>query len=331
MISVGLLGAGFMGSTHATAYEKLAGVTLVAVADTNQAAADVLARAHGARAYYSIEALLDDDGINVVDVCLPTFLHKSCVVGAAARGKDVLCEKPLALSLDEADEMKEAIEQAGIKFMVAQVLRFWPEYTVIRETLDRGELGRPLVATAARLVDQPTWGGWFTDPTLSGGALLDLHIHDLDFLFSLFGKPQRVFALGAQSETGAWDHVLTSLDYGDKKALAEASYLMPKGYPFQMSFRLLCETGCIEYRLSVEGQVDQRDQAQTRLAIVRQGKTEFPAVPEIDAYEAEIEYFLQCVEEDRHPQMATIEEARGVLEIAFAARKSAETGEVVAL
>jgi UDP-N-acetylglucosamine 3-dehydrogenase len=331
MISVGLLGAGFMGSTHAAAYENLEGVALTAVADTSRRAADALAGAHRARAYYSVEALLDDDDVDVVDVCLPTHLHEPCVVGAVERGKHVLCEKPLALSLDEADRMKTAVERAGVKSMVAQVIRFWPEYVVIRGIVERGELGQPLVARAARLAEPPNWGGWFRDPELSGGALLDLHIHDLDYVYSLFGRPQTVYALGVRSRTGAWDHVLTSLDYGDKKAVVEASYLMPKGFPFQMSFRLSCEDGCLEYRFGVEGQVDRREQAQTALAIRRHGMTEFPATPQVDAYVAEIEYFMRCIEENRHPVMATIEEAREVLEIALAVRRSVETGEVIAL
>jgi UDP-N-acetylglucosamine 3-dehydrogenase len=331
-IKVGLLGAGFIGTAHAQAYAVIEEAQLVAVADVKREAADRLAESHGARAYHDIEALLADDEVEAIDVCLPTFLHERCVVLAARRGKHVLCEKPIALTLEEVDRMISAVQEAGGIAMVAQVIRFWPQYVVIRDMFERGELGRPLIATAARLAQRPGWSGWFKDPSLSGGALVDLHIHDLDYICSLFGKPRSVYAVGLTSETGAWDHVVTSLDYGDKRAVAEASYLMPEGFPFQMAFGLLGTDGCAEYRFRVGGQVDQREEAETELVVYRPGEPpERPSCPQADAYVAEVAYFVNCVAEGRQPALATLGEARTVLEVALAARRSLETGLVIQL
>ena len=246
MIRVGLLGAGLIGRVHARAYSQIESARLVAVADIDHGAANQVAAEHGARAYYAIEALLADPEIDTVDVCLPTYLHEQAVVGAAGAGKHVLCEKPIARSLAEADRMLEAVEGSGVTAMIAQVVRFSPQYVAIKECLERGDLGRPLAAVAARLAAPPNWARWFQCPQLSGGAALDLHVHDLDYLFHLFGQPERVFAVGSQSAAGAWDHVLTTLDYGDKAATAEASYMMPTRFPFTTTFRLLGEKGCIE-------------------------------------------------------------------------------------
>jgi predicted dehydrogenase len=331
-IRVGLLGAGFIGTVHAQAYEAIPEANLVAVADAKQQAADKLAQNCGAKAYYDVEQLMDREDLDVIDVCLPTFLHESCVVGAAERGRHVICEKPVALSVDQVDRMRSAVRKAGVMAMVAQVIRFWPQYVVIRKAFSSGRLGKPLMATASRLAEPPDWGVWFKDPNLSGGALLDLHIHDLDYIFSLFGRPQSVYAAGVSTPTGAWDHVITSLDYGDGRAVAEASFMMPPGFPFQMTFKLLGTEGCAEYRFRVGGQVDQREHAETELVIYRPGEPpEHPDYSSEDAYATEIAYFVRCVAEGRPPVVATLEEARTVLEIALAARRSLETRQAVQL
>ena len=332
MLNVGLLGAGFIGATHAGAFAGLEGVRLATVADVNRAAADKLAGEYGARAAYAVEAVLDDPDIDAVSICLPTFLHADTVVAAAKRRKHILCEKPLALSLPDVDRMRSAVQAAGVKCMVAQVIRFWPEYVRIREALESGQIGRPRLATGARLASPPNWGAWFSDPALSGGALFDLHIHDLDFVFSLFGKPRAVYATGLQSAAGGWDHVVNTLDYGDKKAILEASYALPPGFPFHMSFRLTGETGCLDFQFGGVAQVDQRAAAQSHLTLYRTGAApEFPVPPAEDGYRAEIRYFTQCLLENREPTVATLAEAREVIAIALAAKQSLETGAVVGL
>jgi len=329
-VRIGLLGAGFMGSTHAAAYEQIENAEVVAVGDANQSLADETAAKYGAKAYYDIESLVADAEVDAVDVCLPTFLHERAVVAAARNGKHVICEKPLALSLDQADQMIEAVETSGVSAMVAQVIRFWPEYVAIRELVQQGSLGEPRAIMAMRLSPPPAWGDWFKDPSLSGGALLDLHVHDLDFVYSLLGMPETVYAVGLQSETGAWDYVQTSLSYRDASAVIEGTFLMPDSFPFQMLFRLHGSEATAEYRFRVVGQVEERAQAETELKLYRSGEpaSDIPSSRK-DAYLAEVEYFVECLASDRKPEIATLYEARDVLSIAMAARRSLETGEPV--
>ena len=330
MIRVGLLGVGFIGATHAACYKNVAGARLVAVADVNREAADRLAAEHGTRAYYAVEPLLEDQEVDAVDVCLPTFLHEQAVVRAAEAGKHILCEKPIARSLDEVDHMIEAVHRAGVQCMVAQVVRFWPQYAAIKELLDTGQIGQPWMATASRLTSFPGWSTWFGDPALSGGAILDLHIHDLDYVFYLFGRPERVYAVGNADASGAWNQVVTTLHYGDKAAVVEASFMMPPGFPFTAAFRLVGTLGCAEYRFRVGGQVDQRDVATTEFTLYRPGQPpESPHCSDKDPYLAEIEYFIDCLMQGKRPEIATLEEARTVLQIALAARESLEHGRVV--
>ncbi len=331
-INVGLLGAGFMGSTHASAYARIDSARLVAVADANRDLAAKLAHEHHARTCDGIEALLDDPEVQAVDVCLPTFLHERCVVSAARHGKHILCEKPIALTIEEADRMIAATEQAGVIAMIGQVIRFWPEYVAMRELLQSGALGDVQAVKAARLSAPPAWGAWFKDPSLSGGALIDLHVHDLDFIYSLCGMPDRVFATGLQSATGAWDQVTSVLEYETVRAVAEGSFLLPDCYPFQMQFRLQGSKGTVEYRFRVAGQVGERDEAETELVLYRPGAAPEPvAAAKKDAYQAEIEFWVDCLLTHHQPAQATLRQARDVLGIAMAARRSLETGEIVAL
>ena len=332
MVKVGILGAGNIGGTHVRGYQCLANARVVAVDDIVKAKAENMAAPLQARAYDDWQAFLGDPEVEMVDICLPTYLHKQGVLAAAQAGKHILCEKPVALSLAQVDRMIAAVERAGVKAMIAQVIRFWPHYVAIKEMLERGQLGAPIMAQAARLGSQPTWSSWFADPQLSGGALLDLHIHDLDWLYYLFGRPRSVYAVGVRSANGAWDHVLTSLDYGRMKAAAEASSLMPNSYPFTMVFRMLGEQGYAEFRLGGTQSDPSAAARRDGLVVYQAGQPpQFPACSDEDPYLAEIRYFVDCLDEGKSPTIATLAEARTVLEIALAVRRSLETGKVVRL
>ena len=331
MITVGILGAGSIARTHMRAYGQLPNTRIVAVCDILPDRATAMAAPLDAQPYEDWAAFLTHPGMDMVDVCLPTYLHEQGVIGAAAAGKHVLCEKPITLTTGQADQMIAAVEKAGVMAMVAQVIRFWPHYLVIKGMLERGELGTPLVAKLARLGSLPAWGSWYHDPTLSGGALLDLHIHDLDWVYYLFGAPRNVYSVGVQSATGAWNDLTTSLDYGAHKAVIEASLLMPAGYPFTMQWRMLGSSAYAEYRYG-GGQVDPQGSARLHsLTLCRGGGLPAEDVPcaADDPYLAEIRYFVGCLEAGEPPAIATLADARAVLAIALAARRSLETGAVV--
>jgi predicted dehydrogenase len=215
--------------------------------------------------------------------------------------------------------------------MIAQVIRFWPHYLAIKKLLDNGELGAPVMAQAARLGSLPAWSSWYADPALSGGALLDLHIHDLDWLYYLFGMPKTVYAIGRQSENGSWNQILSSLNFGACQAAAEASLLMPKGFPFTMIFRLLGDKGYAEYQT---GGIQANPHTAERthlLSVCTNEKLEPLSCVADDPYEAEIRYFIDCLNEGRTPETATLAQARDVLRIAMAVRQSLESGQVVTL
>src|SRR6186997_3075081 len=166
---VGILGAGFMGTTHAHAYAKIPGVTIAAVSSRNLDKAAKLATECDARATTDDHSIIEDPEIDAVSNTLPTHLHPEMTVAALKAGKHVLLEKPFALTADLCDEMIEAERATGKILMVAHVLRFWGEYVSLVELVHSGKLGRPISAVAIRLSQLPAWADWFLDPALSGG------------------------------------------------------------------------------------------------------------------------------------------------------------------
>lgn len=332
MIEVGIIGAGFMGKVHAQAYAKIPEVNVAFVVARTKEHAQSLAVQIGAKAETDIEAVLRDPAIDLVDLSVPTPLHKEFAVRTFEAGKHVVIEKPLALSLPEADAIIEAAERSGKFLMVAHVLRFWPEYLAILALVQSEELGKPLLATAQRLSNMPQWATWFRDPEATGGAVLDLHIHDLDMMNWLFGQPKDVFATGIQGETGGWDHVLTSINYETVRTSIEASSMMPLDFPFTTGLRITCERGVIEYSFRAGGASFESGEPTHSLLVHKPG-TPYQPLPfdERDAFENELAYFVNCVRSGKPPSIVTPEDARLALQTSLAARESLETGKVVSL
>jgi predicted dehydrogenase len=328
MLKIAILGFGFAGKTHADAYARLPNVELAGIGGFRGGRAR-----EGWKAPYSVQlypdpdVLLNSSGADIVDICLPTFMHEDFVIKAAEKGMHIICEKPFALNLASVDRMLDAVKKAGVTLMVAQVLRFFPHYSKCRELVRGGRLGDVFFVSASRLSEMPRWADWFRDPLKSGGALFDLQVHDLDYLLNLLGVPERVFATGLQSESGAWNHVVTSLLYPEKKACIEATYRMAAGWPFTSRLRLMGTAASLEYEFRVQGNVDTLERAQNLLMMYPDGG---PAtrveVEDRDPYLSELKYFVETVENGSTPQAVPVEEARTVIGVLEAAKQSLETG-----
>ncbi|HIE44215.1 MAG TPA: Gfo/Idh/MocA family oxidoreductase [Candidatus Omnitrophica bacterium] len=336
MVKVAIVGAGFMGGMHAEVYRNLDRAKLSAVADVDLKKAQLLADKNEASAYSSLEELLSQENIDAVDICLPTFLHKEYVIKAARAGKDILCEKPIALTVEDADEMVQIAKESKVKLMIAQVIRFWREYVELKKIHQAGELGRLLSITLARLGSTPTWAwnDWLTDTKRSGGAFLDLHIHDTDYLLHLLGKPTSLVSRVSSGRL-KYAHVFTTFTFPDKViAFSEGGWDMPDNFPFTMAYTALFEKGTVEFNSRNE----------KTLAIYRPGKeVEYPSVkPELKSaasgegniadlggYFSEIKYFIDCLENNKEPAKASAQSARDSLEIVLSEMKSAESGKII--
>ena len=179
-----ILGCGFIAEFHLDAWNALEGTRVCAVCDSDEARAKALAGKAGCAYYTDAVTLMEKERPDAVSVCLPTFLHAQYAASALERGIHVLCEKPMALRQEDCEAMVRAARKSGKVLMIAQVLRWWPEYAAFREELSR--LGTPSFLRARR-VRHSSREGWFVQPDQGGGALFDLAVHAPDWLCGLMG------------------------------------------------------------------------------------------------------------------------------------------------
>lgn len=327
-MNVAILGAGAMGQTHARAFAKLPDVKIVGISSRTVQKAQALALEVNAEATTDDMALATDPRVDAVSNTLPTHLHKKFTVAALNAGKHVLLEKPFALTLAGCDAMMRAQKKSKRVLMVAHVLRFWAEYEALVELVQSGALGKPRSATAARLARRAREFTWFRDPKLSGGAVMDLMIHDFDMLNLLFGAPQTIFARGRKSKYGAWDHAQATIEYRSASAIVQGSVLMPETFPFTMKLNVQCENGAVEYTFRAGG-ATVYEQGEISLRVFTPEKTYTLDCSPHNAYEKQIAYFVDCVRQGKQPLHGTPAQARRAIALSLAARKALETKRIV--
>ena len=265
-----ILGAGFIAEFHALGYEAIEDVELCAVCDTDAQKAQALAERFHCAWYTDAGELLQKERPELVSVCLPTFLHREYVVTALEAGAHVLCEKPFSLTMEDAHAMRDAAQQTGRMLMVAQVLRWWPEYTVIAQNIRR--LGRPLYMQARRF-QHPSRQSWHMEEKLGGGALFDLFVHDMDYVLSLLGTDAQVVSVsGSRGGGGSWRRVTASLQWpSGESAVVEASSQMPEGYPFTAAFHAQYADAALDYRFRTAVNIERGAKAETEFLLYENG------------------------------------------------------------
>jgi len=276
------------------------------------------------RKYQKIEDILADPDIDLIDICLPTPLHKEVTLAAIEAGKHVLLEKPIALHLDDADRMIAAARQAGKLFMVAQVLRFFPEFAFVKEALDSGRYGAFLGAHFKRIISKPDWSGenWFAYKEKSGGPAIDLHIHDSDFVRYLFGMPERVSSLGVKAPDGQVTYLVTQYFFEGKNwcVTAHSGAVSMPCRSFEHGFDVYFEAGTLQYDSSW---------GQPLHLLTADGGHEHPELPSQDGFIGEIQYAVDCIREGKEPVILSAESARESLRLCHREIESVLTGEPV--
>jgi len=333
MKKVAIVGAVFIGETHANSYRQIDNADIVAIVDNVEEKGKKFAEKFGATFYENLDDLIERENVDSIDICTPTFLHPEMAIKAANAGKNVFCEKPLALSLEETDRIIEAVKKNNVKAMVGHVMRFWPEYAKAKEIVDSGQLGEPLHAFCERLAVTPDWheGNWGSNEKYSGGASVDVHIHDLDYLIWLFGKPALVKAQGVYNEKlGGLVHIATNIEFENgKSGLAEGGWGFSGSFPFTMVLRILCEKGSIEWIFRAGKNIEERSQKANLIVYKSDGSIDEPKVEQEDGYLLECKYFIDCLENNKDIEIATLEDGRNALELALAATKSAKEGKTI--
>ncbi|MEW6198609.1 MAG: Gfo/Idh/MocA family oxidoreductase [Planctomycetota bacterium] len=276
----------------------------------------------GIRAYATPQELIADPDVDVVLVTLPTVLHAEVAVAALRAGKHVLCEKPMALRPNDCNRMVDAARAGGRTLMIAQCLRFWPQYETIRRSIDAGDIGAVRFAVLRRLGVPPTYsaGGWLLDAQQSGGALLDLHVHDVDFAHDVFGIPQSLYARGSRGPSGDLDHVVATWGYADGRyVLLEGGWVSAAPWSFDMEITVHGERGTLGWAMSRGTEVVHQPRDGPARKIASDG----------DALRVELDYFIECVRTGRPVERCRPESTRLSVVLAWLERRSIETARVV--
>lgn len=335
MLRVALVGAGGMAGVHANCYAAIENAQLVGVMDIRPEAAEALAGRHGATPYTDFGKMLSETRPDVVDVCCPTPWHVDYVCDAARRAgelgiKGISTEKPMARTLEECQRMTEACEQAGIPLFVAQVVRFFPEFLLAKQQVEAGAVGKPAAIRTRRGGPMPrAWNDWYAKFELSGGLILDLIIHDFDWLRWTFGEVERVYARGlTDAKLPAFDYALVTLRFKSGAiAHVEGTWNDPGG--FKVKLEIAGDAGLLEYNFN------QPTGIPLSTALLEANETRAGvALPESptgnDPYQLELAHFLDCLEKGATPSI-TPKDGTEAVRIALAAIESARTGSVVTL
>jgi len=340
MTNVAVVGLGFMGITHLKAYRNIANARVTALCDAARLPVDGVLAAPGGnigsddtlsfdmtrvRATHDLSELLDDASIDLIDICVPTLAHPKLAIAALQAGKHVLCEKPLARTAAAAREIEAAAATAKGFFMPAMCIRFWPEYAWLKQAIAQQTYGRVLAARFRRVSEPPAWGReHFFDGAKSGGAILDLHIHDADFVQFCFGRPTGVFAQGFSYYSGAIDHVMAQYQVAGGAAVsAEGSWVMGEGHGFEMAFTVIFEQGMVDFNSTRAG-------AGLRLFENGQPPRTIALAPG-DGYLAELSYMIDCIANQQAPTTVTARDGASAVEICEAEAESILRGRFVAL
>ena len=329
-LKIAMLGFGGIARAHYAAYlqllDKNAPISVVAVLDCNPSQFDRLLRINiegkqvkldpSIHTYTDVDTLLANEEFDMADVCLPSYLHKEYSVKMLRAGKHVLCEKPMALSSAECEEMIAASRESGKRLMVAQCLRFAPEYLYLKHCVEDGRFGKPKSLFMNRLCALPIWGheNWFQKTEKSGGCILDMHIHDVDMARAMFGEPQAVSTVSYGCDMD-WQMENTRLFFKDLTAVINGSWDESRTTSFVESFRAGFERATL---VKSEGGVLK--------VFPAEGEPFVPDLENADMYAEEIRYFVDTILNDLPNTVNPPESAAQSVKVIEALRESAASG-----
>lgn len=323
-----VVGTGMVVSKHhIPALKNIEEIELVGIVSRSERRAKLMASQYGFKKYFTdLDKALSDKDVDAVLIGTPTYEHKEHVLKALEYDKHVIVEKPIALKICDGYEMYNAARKRDLKFMVAHVVRFWPGYIEIHDLIRSGVLGEPIISRAYRYSEYPAWSYklWHKHIDKSGGVMVDLAIHDIDYLRWIIGEVKSVYARGSINvfkDATAYDYTHIILEFKNNAiAFIDASWIMPKNFPFSMYIEVVGEKGMASFD----------NFSKPSLTLYKENKviSETPFFE--DGYYRELKHFVDCVIKDREPLVSGLEAIKS-LEIALAAIKSVREKKVVNL
>jgi predicted dehydrogenase len=313
-LAVGLIGAGGITHVHVPAWLELGAQVTV----FSQAGAAELAAEYGVNTAASLEELLA--GCDIVDICTPTPTHRSYAEAALLAGKDVICEKPIALTRADADAVSTLAEQVGRRVYPAHVVRFFPEYARAKSAVSDGQIGVPAISRFSRIGEYPRWSAWFGDDSQSGGIVMDQMIHDLDIARWISGEVTDVYAVKSASTAGPTVTAQVTLTHeGGALSYISGVWGAP-GTTFVTSFSIAGSHGVLRY--------DSRENSSIRFdggPRKKGGGTRPETVVGESPYLTQLREFANSYSGGKQPRVSLEDGARAV-ELAEAANESIATG-----
>ena len=339
-IKVALLGAGFVANIHMESYARFVPeVELAAVYSHSAEKAKAFAAAHGIPAWYdSLDRIIAESGAHVIDICLPNYLHHEACMKAAAAGKHVIVEKPLALNLEEADEMIAACKKQNLLLMYGEQLCFCPKYERVRALVEHGAVGKIYMLKQAEKHSGPHSPWFYKKECAGGGVLMDMGCHAMEW-FRWMNKNNPVKSVYADiktvlHDTDCDDNTLAILEFENGvTAFAEDSWARHGGMDDRVE--VYGDKGAVYADLfrgnsALTYSLDGYDYASEKAGSSR-GWT-FTIFEEAfnQGYPLELRHFIGCVHGGQKP-LVSGEDGRAVLEILYAAYASAKKGAKVNL
>jgi len=320
-VNVGLIGFGGMGHMHFGCYANNPNAKVVAMCDIDPAkfegGGDVKINISsgdakpldltGVALYTKIDDLLKDPNVRLVDICLPTRMHAEVSCQALESGKDVFCEKPMAWNVDECARVERAIEKSGKQFAVGHCLRYWPQYMAVSKIVESKQYGDWRYARLHRSGSTPgwSWNNWLCTGDQSGGAVIDMHIHDADAALWWFGKPQTVKAAGIKVD-GLPLTVDAMWTYEKNRVVSLHGGWDLNGGDFRYAFKVVFEDATVAFDSALDGAF---------VRIVTAAGTEKLPVDEYSAYQSEIDDIVDCLQKGRPIKRITAVESKLAVEI----------------
>ncbi len=313
-MKIAVLGAGGISGAHVPAWQRIEEAELVAVCDVMPDRLEKY-KDTGARLYESCDEMLEKEQIDILDICLPTFLHVEFAIKAMERGINVICEKPISLNKEDVDRVYAVAEKNNVKFMIAHVVRFWPEFVFLRDAVINKTYGKMLTGHMLRLGSTPRWSweNWMRRKECSGLVPFDLHIHDLDYIVYTFGAPVNVITHRAQHNDQ--DIINATYEFADGSFLTCDSWWVTSDYPFTFSYRFTFENAVIELK---EGKLMVYPVGAPAFEVKEETEStdgDVINLPATDAYYEEIRYFANCVLENKPADIIKPEELKTVLQL----------------
>ena len=301
-MKVALIGIGGMGGCHYMNYKSIPEAEVIAVADVRTEMAKEKVAGTDTKVYATMEELLANEKPEMIDICTPSYLHADMAIKALEAGCHVLCEKPMTLNTADAQRVLDAAKKSNKLFMVAHVVRFMQPYAYLRGVIKSGEMGKLLRLDMKRISAIPTWSweDWMRQTDKSGGTPMDLMIHDLDYIQSVLGMPDSISGIYHVLREDN-DYAVANLMYGDTIVSTEGTWFHTR-IPFDASFLAVFENGFVR----LAGGELYRNGEKVDLGAAECAKEDLGInVSNADGYSVEIRYFMNCIKENKAPEMVT--------------------------